>query len=85
LSPPSAADPVSGKGIDPADPAAGQEVLQREALAKMMGPIIASMRPKITAPHPTAPERPTGSRGIYLFWLVIALSAGAVVASIAIR
>ena len=86
LSPPSAADPASGKGIDLPDPAAGQEVLdEREALAKMMGPIMASMRPKITAPHPTAAERPTGSRGIYLFWTVIALSAGAIVASIVAR
>jgi heat shock protein HtpX len=85
LSPPSAADPVSGKGIDPADPAAGQEVLQREALAKMMGPIMASMRPKYTAPRPAAAERPGGSMAAYLFWFVIAFSAVAIIASFAIR
>jgi len=86
LSPTSAADPASGRGIDLPDPAAGQEVLdEREALAKMIGPIVASMRPKITAPRPAAAERPGGSMAAYLFWFVIAFSAAAIVASYAIR
>ncbi len=86
LSPPSAADPASGKGIDLPDPAAGQEVLdEREALAKMMGPIMASMRPKEAATHPAAVARSTGSRGTLLFWIVIAISAGAIIAALATK
>jgi heat shock protein HtpX len=84
LSPPSAAGPASGKGTGPLDSAA-QEELQREALSKMMGPIMASMRPKITAPYPTAAAQPTRSRGLYMFWFVIAFSAAAIFASFAIK
>jgi heat shock protein HtpX len=85
LSPPSASNPGSGEGIDLPDSATAEQELQREALAKMMGPIVASMRPKYTAPRPAAAERPTGSMAAYLFWIVIALSAGAIVALILAR
>ena len=73
-------------GISTPDPAA-QEELQRVALAKMLGPVTDSLRPKKVVAKPAAAERPPRSLGIgtYLFWLVIALSAGAVVASIAAR
>ncbi len=84
LSPPSAADPASGTRIGVPDSPA-TEAQQVEALAKMLGPVAASMRPKTPAPHPTAAERPAGSLGIYLFWFVIAFSAAAIVASFAIK
>jgi hypothetical protein len=71
-------------GISAPDPAA-QEELQRVALAKMLAPVAASMRPNKAVTRPAAVDRPTGSRGTYLFWIVIALSAGAIVASIAAR
>ena len=80
----SAADPASGKGIDLPDSAA-QEELEREALAKMLGPVAASMRSKKAATQPAAAERPTGSRGVFLFWIVIAISAGAIIAALAAR
>ena len=67
-----------------ADPAA-QEELERDALAKMLGPVAASMRPKKTAPRPAAAERPTGSGGAFLFWIVIALSVGAIIAALATK
>jgi hypothetical protein len=41
------------------------------------------MQPK-AATHP-ATERPSGSGGTFLFWTVIALSAGAIVASLSIK
>jgi heat shock protein HtpX len=78
------ADPPSLEGIAPPDSAATEE-LEREALAKMLAPVAASLRPKRAAREPAALDRPTGSRGIYLFWLVIALSAGAIVATFAAR
>src|SRR5208283_4718315 len=83
LEPPEGGDSSSPPALA-ADPAA-QEALEREALAKMMGPIVASMRPKKAATQPAAVERPTGSRGIYLFWIVIALSAGAIIAALATK
>ena len=43
------------------------------------------MRPKKAATHLAAAERPTGSGGTYLFWIVIALSAGAIVAALATK
>ena len=55
------------------------------ALAKMLGPVAASIRPRKAAIRITVSERPSGARGVYLFWLVIALSAGAIVASLAIK
>ena len=85
LPPPSGIDPASGKGIGLPDSAAAREELEREALAKLMGPIMASMRPKITAPHPAVAERPSGSMAAYLLWIVIALSAGAIITSLAAK
>jgi len=78
------ADPESGKGIGLPDSAA-EEAQQVAALAKMLGPVAASMRPKEAATHPAAVARSTGSRGTLLFWLVIAISAGAIIASIATK
>jgi heat shock protein HtpX len=77
-----AADPASGIALPDS---AAQEELQREALAKMLAPVAASMRPKEVAPRPATTERPTGSRGALLFWIVIALSAGAIVAALATK
>jgi hypothetical protein len=77
-------DPASGKGIGPPDSAA-QEELEREARAKLLAPVAASMRPKNTTPQPAVAQRPTGSRGTYLFWIVIALSAGAIIAALATK
>ncbi|MGA7869332.1 MAG: M48 family metalloprotease [Candidatus Binatus sp.] len=78
------ADPPSGKGISQPESIA-EEAQRVEALAKVLAPIAASMRPKEAAPRPAAVEQRTGSAGVYLFWRVIALSAGAIVASIAAR
>ncbi len=71
---------------DPAlgvEDSAAKEALELEALAKMLAPVAASIRQQKPAPHPAALQ-PTGSRGIFLFWTVIAISAGAIVASLAI-
>jgi heat shock protein HtpX len=77
--------PPSPEGIAPPDSAATEE-LERKALPRMPVPMLASMQPKRAAIQPAAIDRPTGSRGgIYLFWLVIALSAGAIVATFAAR
>ncbi len=78
------ADLASGKGIGLPDSAA-EEAQQVEALAKVLAPVAASMRPKAAAPKPAPAMRPTGSGGALLFWIVIALSAGAIVASFAIK
>jgi len=84
LPPALAPDPTSGERIGLADTAA-QEELEREALAKMLGPVAASMRLKEAAPRPAAAERPTGSSGVFVSWIVIALSAGAIVAALATK
>lgn len=81
--PASAADPAGRKGVFP-PLSADEAAIEREALAKMLGPVVASMRPKKAVTRP-APEPPSGSRGVYLFWFVIAFSAAAIVASFAIR
>jgi heat shock protein HtpX len=78
------ADPASSKGIGESNPAAKEE-LEREALAKFFAPVAASMRPKKAATRPAAAQRASGSRGMLLFWLVIAVSAGTIVAALAIR
>jgi heat shock protein HtpX len=75
------ADPAGAKGTGPLDP----EELQREALAKLLAPTAERMRPKTPAPDTVVAERTAGSRGLYLFWFVIAFSAAAVVMSFAIR
>ena len=64
---------------------ASKEALELEALAKMLAPVTASMRQQKPAPHPPSNAQPTASRGIFLFWTVIAISAGAIVASLAIK
>lgn len=85
LPPATAADPASGKGTGPLDSAAKEE-LEREALAKFLGPVAESMRRQEGATHAAAAlARPAGSRGIFLFWLVIALSAGAIIAALATK
>ncbi len=84
LPPAFGADAASVQGIGLPDSAA-QEELEREALAKLLAPVAASMRPKKAATHLAAAERPTGSGGTYLFWIVIALSAGAIVAALATK
>ncbi len=81
LPPSTTADPAGTKGTGPLDP----EELQREALAKLLAPVAASMQLKAPASQPAATERPGGSRGIYLFWFVIVFSAAAIVASFAIE
>ncbi len=83
----STADPASGKD------SATTEGLEVEALAKFLAPVAASMRLNEAAAHPTAEaairrasaKPPTGSRGIFLFWTVIAISAGAIVAALAVK
>lgn len=71
---------VIGSGL-PDSPA--MEAQQVEALAKMLGPVAASMRPKKAAPpRPAEAERPTGSGGAFLFWIVIAVSAGAIITAL---
>jgi hypothetical protein len=84
LPPVLAADPPSVIGIGLPDSAA-KEALELAALAKMLGPVAASMQPKNAATQPAAAERPNGSSGTFLFWIVIALSAGAIVAALAIK
>lgn len=56
LPPALAADPASVTGIGPLDSAA-KEALEVEALAKMLGPVVASMRQKEAATRPAAAER----------------------------
>ena len=77
-------DPASGERIGASDPAS-QEDLEREALAKFLAPVAASMQPKKVVTPPASAERPSGSLGVYLLWFVIAFSAAAIVASFAIR
>jgi len=78
------ADPARTEGIGRLDSTA-EEAQQVEALAKVLAPAAASMRPRMAATHPVAGKQRTGSAGAYLFWIVIALSAGAIVASFAIK
>ena len=79
------ADPASGKDAGLPGSATNED-LEREAFAKMLGPVVASLRrPKKPLITLGAAERPTGSRGGYLFWFVIAFSAAAIVASFAIK
>ena len=80
----SAADPASSREFGLPDSAA-KEALELEALAKNLGPVLASMQGKHTVTQRAAPDRPSGRRGTLLFWIVIAISAGAIVASLAIR
>jgi heat shock protein HtpX len=75
----STADPASGKD------SATTEALEVQALAKFLAPVTASMRLNAAATHPASSRRPSGSRGIFLFWTVIAISAGAIVTSLAIK
>ena len=75
----STADPASGKD------SATTEALEVEALAKFLAPVASSMRLNAPAAPPASSQRPTGSRGVFLFWTVIAISAGAIVASLAIN
>jgi heat shock protein HtpX len=85
LPPALGSDPASGRGIGLPDSAA-KEAQEVEALAKLLGPVAASMRAKKAAIHPAAAEPPAGSRGgSFIFWIVIALSAGAIVAALATR
>jgi heat shock protein HtpX len=79
-----AADPAGVTGIGLPDSAA-KEALQVETLAKMLGPVAASMRQEKAATQPAAAEYPTRPRGTFLFWIVIALSAGAIVAALALK
>ena len=79
-----AADPAGVTGIGLPDSAA-TEALEVETLAKMLGPAMVSMRQKKAATHPAAAEHPTRARGTFLFWIVIALSAGAIVAALALK
>jgi heat shock protein HtpX len=85
LTPAIAATPGRTRGTGPLD-SAGEEEHEREALAKFLAPVAESMR-RQQAPtfHAATAARPTGSRGIYLFWFVIAFSAAAIVASFAIK
>ena len=71
--------PASVTGIGLPDSAAS-EALEVEALAKMLGPVIAGMRPKAAAIQPAATNRPPRSLGMLLFWLALAISAGALIA-----
>src|SRR5208283_353917 len=84
LTPAIAAEPASGKGIGPSDSAAKEE-LEREALAKFLAPVAESMRRQESDTHAATAAPPTGSRGIYLFWFVIAFSAAAIIAALATR
>ena len=66
-------------------PAATEE-LEREALAKMPRPVVgidAAEKSRYSVPQPSngRPDRAAP----YLFWIVIALSVGAIVATIAAR
>ena len=76
------------KGTGPLDPAildaAAKEEVEREALAKFLTPAAESMRLQNGSAHTAAAATP-GSRGMYLFWFVIAFSAAAIVASFAIK
>ena len=74
----------SGTEIGAQDSIAQTE-LGREALVKILGTVTASMHPPKAVTLPAAAQRPSGSRGMLLFWLVIAVSAGTVVAALAIR
>jgi hypothetical protein len=78
------ADRASAREFGLQDSAA-KEALELEALAKNLGPVLASMQRKHTVTQPAAAEHPNGRRGNLLFWIVIAISAGAIVASLAIR
>jgi len=61
------------------------EELEREALARFLGPVAESMRRQDGATHAATAARPTGSRGTFLFWIVIAVSAGAIIAALATK
>jgi heat shock protein HtpX len=76
--------PASVTGIGLPDSAAS-EALEVEALAKMLGPVIAGMRPKAAAIQPAATNRPPRSLGMLLFWLALAISAGALIAVLTTR
>ena len=78
------ADPASRKEAGLPDSASTEE-LEREALAKLLAPVAASMRPKKPAIRLAIVERRTGSGGAFLFWIVMALSVGAIIATIAAR
>lgn len=78
------ADPASRKEAGLPDSAATEE-LEREALAKLLAPVAASMRSKEPAIRVAIVERRTGSGGAFLFWIVMALSVGAIIATIAAR
>jgi heat shock protein HtpX len=84
LPPSMTADPTGAEGTAPLDSAA-QEELHREALAKLLAPVAASMQSKAPASQPPAAERSGRSGGLYLFWFVIAFSAAAIVASFTIK
>jgi len=84
LPPALATDPASGKGIDLPDSAA-EAAHEAEAIAKMLGPIAASMRANKDATQPVVAERATGTLGAFLFWIVIAISAGAIIAALATK
>jgi hypothetical protein len=84
LTPAIAAPPGRARGTGPLDSAA-QEEHEREALAKFLAPVAESMRRQEAPTHPPTTARHTGSRGVYLFWFVIAFSAAAIIASFAIK
>jgi Peptidase family M48 len=77
-------DLASATGTSLPNPAATEE-LEREALAKMLAPVAAAMRPNKATTHLTVPGGPAGSSGAFLFWIAIAVSAGAIVAALAAR
>ena len=82
----SAADPAGSKGIGQLDSAATEQ-LERAALAKFLAPVTASMamQAKRAAAQPAPAERRSGSSAAYLFWIVIALSAGAIITALAAK
>ena len=77
-------EPSGGTEITAPDSAASAE-LERAALVKLLGTVTASMRPQEAAIMPANADRAKGSRGMFLFWLAIAVSAGTIVAALAIR
>ena len=79
-----AGDTPGATAIGASDPVS-KEAIEREALAKMMAVVLPTVQPKRSEKPRTAAGGKSSSFGVVLFWLVIAVSAGAIVAAMAIR
>ena len=80
-----AVDPPRAKGTGPLDFAALEE-MQRDGIAKTLGPVAAPKRQETQAHDwAAARERPHEYGGIYLFWFVMVFSAAAIITTLAIR